>query len=41
MRVLFVGRYKAKLPGHAVAFVAEQFASLKNAGCKAELFPLK
>lgn len=41
MRVLVVSRYKEKMAGHVVPFVAEQFASLKDAGCEAELFPLK
>lgn len=41
MRVLIVSRYKAQYPAHVLPFVAEQFASLKEAGCEAELFLLQ
>ncbi len=41
MRVLVVSRYKAQYAAHVLPFVAEQFASLKDAGCEAELFLLQ
>jgi len=41
MRVLVVSRYKNQYATHVLPFVAEQFASLKDAGCDAELFLLR
>lgn len=41
MKVLVVSRYKAQYAAHVLPFVAEQFASLREAGCKAELFLLR
>ena len=41
MRVLVVSRYKKQYATHVLPFVAEQFASLKDAGCEAELFLLQ
>ena len=41
MRVLIVSRYKKQYATHVLPFVAEQFASLKDAGCEAELFLLQ
>ena len=41
MRVLIVSRYKKQYAAHVLPFVGEQFASLKNAGCEAELFLLQ
>lgn len=41
MRVLIVSRYKAQYSAHVLPFVAEQFASLEEAGCEAELFLLQ
>lgn len=41
MRVLVVSRYKKQYEAHVLPFVAEQFASLKDAGCEAELFLLQ
>ena len=41
MRVLVVSRYKAQYTSHVLPFVAEQFESLKDAGCDAELFLLQ
>ena len=41
MRVLVVSRYKEQYAAHVLPFVAEQFASLKDAGCEAELFLLQ
>lgn len=41
MRILVVSRYKSQYATHVLPFVAEQFASLKDAGCEAELFLLQ
>ena len=41
MSVLVVSRYKEQYAAHVLPFVAEQFASLKDAGCEAELFLLQ
>lgn len=41
MKVLVVSRYKAKMAGHVLPFVAEQYAALREAGCDAELFLLQ
>lgn len=41
MRVLIVSRYKAQYAAHVLPFVAEQFASLRDAECEAELFLLR
>ena len=41
MRVLIVSRYRKQYATHVLPFVAEQFASLKDAGCEAELFLLQ
>lgn len=41
MKVLVVSRYKKQYATHVLPFVAEQFASLKEAGCEAELFLLQ
>ena len=41
MKILVVSRYKAKIAGHVLPFVAEQTASLREAGCEAELFLLQ
>ena len=41
MRVLVVCRYKPHLLGHAAPFIIEQYQSLLDAGCEAELFPLQ
>lgn len=41
MRVLVVSRYKKQYAAHVLPFVAEQFASLRDAGCEAELFLLQ
>ena len=41
MKILVICRYKAQYAAHVLPFVAEQFASLKDAGCEAELFLLQ
>ena len=41
MKILVVSRYKAQYAAHVLPFVAEQFASLRDAGCEAELFLLR
>jgi glycosyltransferase involved in cell wall biosynthesis len=41
MKILVISRYKKQYAPHVLPFVAEQFASLKEAGCEAELFLLQ
>lgn len=41
MRELIVSRYKKQYAAHVLPFVSEQFASLRDAGCEAELFLLQ
>lgn len=41
MKILVISRYKKQYVAHVLPFVAEQFASLKEAGCEAELFLLQ
>ena len=41
MKVLVVSRYKKQYATHVLPFVAEQFASSRDAGCEAELFLLQ
>jgi len=41
MKILIISRYKKQYATHVLPFVAEQLASLKEAGCEAELFLLQ
>ena len=41
MKILIVSRYKAQYTAHVLPFVAEQTASLSEAGCQVELFLLR
>lgn len=41
MKVLIVSRYKQNLTAHVAPFVAEQYASLREAGCETGLFLLQ
>ncbi len=41
MKILVISRYKEQYVAHVLPFVAEQTASLREAGCEVELFLLK
>ena len=41
MKILIVSRYKVKIAGHILPYVAEQCSAIKDAGCEVEVFLLK